>query len=100
MGKDMRKASELALVTQTLLMAVCAHALLALVLVDLRFSPLFERSHVRVLLFVGVDLVEDFIQRVFHNTLGPQRLQSWDDDPYGGFVDDRFHCHPILAGEC
>ena len=34
------------LVTQTLLVAVLAHALAALVLVDLGFTSLFKRSHI------------------------------------------------------
>ena len=38
----------LALVTQTLLVAVGLHALLALVFVDLRLTTLLERAHVLV----------------------------------------------------
>jgi hypothetical protein len=55
-------------------MAVGAHALLALVLVDLRLSALFERSHVGGvlgLLWVG-PLVDDFVQRVLDDAFGTQ----------------------------
>jgi hypothetical protein len=42
---DRQWSQALALVTQTLLVTIGAHALLALVLVDLCFSALFERTH-------------------------------------------------------
>jgi hypothetical protein len=42
------KAKQLGLIAQTLLMAIGAHTLFTLMLVDLRFSALLERSHGRV----------------------------------------------------
>ena len=54
-------------------MAVGAHALLPLVLVDLRLSALFERSHVGVSRFVGLGpLVDDFVQRVLDDAFCTQ----------------------------
>jgi hypothetical protein len=42
------KAKQLGLIAQTLLMAIGAHTLFTLMLIDLRFSALLERSHGRV----------------------------------------------------
>ena len=55
-------------------MTVGAHALLTLVLIDLRLSALFERSHVRVsrLFLVMSGLMDDFVQRVLDDAFGTQ----------------------------
>ena len=42
------EAKQLGLIAQTLLMAIGAHTLFTLMLIDLRFSALLERSHGRV----------------------------------------------------
>lgn len=83
-------------------MAVRTHALLALMLVDLRFSPLFERSHGRCspcgFGLVPV-LVDDFVEGVFHNPLGTQRFQPRDDEAHSRLRNDSLHGYPVAPRE-
>ena len=43
--------------------------------------------------------MDDFVEGVFHDTLGTQRLQPRDDEAHSRLRNDGFHGHPVAPGE-
>ncbi len=39
--------------------------------------------------------VNDFVQRIFYDSLSTERLELRDDLPHYRFIDDRLHCDPV-----
>ena len=82
-------------------MAVLLHALLALVLVDFRFTAFLDGAHgvcCRCCVTVR-KLGNDFVERVFDDALRAKALELGDNVPNDDFVNHSLNRHPIRLGE-
>ena len=82
-------------------MAVLLHALLALVLVDFRFTAFLDGAHgVCCRCYVTVRKSgNDFVERVFDDALRAKALELGDNVPNDDFVNHSLNRHPIRLGE-
>lgn len=102
-------------------MAICLHALLALVLTDFRLTTFFKTSHgfgfsrfgcQRIAgewqeswylefetWYLKIVLQNDLTKRVFDDALGSKFFKVGDKVSCDGILDDRFDGYPVVLGE-